>query len=142
MHGLLVLIVLISGLQTKATESEEWERIRSMAETQHEIVMLLIKNGEYTKVPEASKKIFSLKFPPEQEHLLVDEGHILTDALMRLNQFDLAHQILDQAIEAAKLDSSKARLYKEKAYLLKKQGKDDEAMGLFEKALKLEESAP
>jgi len=142
MPHLFALLILLLGPQTNIVDSQGWERTRSIAETQHEIVMLLIKGAEFDKVLNASQEIFSLSFPYAQEPLFVTEGRILAAALSDLQQYELAQALLDQALEAVNSNSSKALLYKEKAYLCTKDGKDDEAMKFFEKALELEKSAP
>ncbi|MFQ5928666.1 MAG: hypothetical protein ACE5MK_03140 [Acidobacteriota bacterium] len=137
-----LLFLLLYPQTTSKTEQENWEQIRSIAEAQHEIVMLLIKKTQFDKVLEASKKIFSLNFPYDQEHLFVKEGQIVADALIHHKQYELAHDVLDAALKAVISSKSKASLYKEKAYLCTKEGEDDEAMKLFEKALELEKSSP
>ena len=142
MPHLLALLILFLGPQTNMIDSQGWERTRSIAEAQHEIVMLLINGKEFNKVLNASQEIFSLSFPYNQEPLFVTEGRILATALSDLQQYELAQALLDQALEAVNSNRSKALLYKEKAYLCTKDGKDDEAMKFFEKALELEKSAP
>ena len=142
MPHLLALLILLLGPQTNIVDSQGWERTRSISEAQHEIVMLLIKGNEFTKVLNASKEIFSLSFPYDQEPLFVTEGRILAAALSDLQQYELAQALLDQALEAVSSNRSKALLYKEKAYQCTKEGKNDEAMEFFEKALELEKSAP
>ncbi len=142
MPHLLVLLILLLGPQTNIVDSQGWERTRSIAEAQHEIVMLFIKGEEFNKVLNASQEIFSLSFPYAQEPLFVKEGRILAAAISDLQQYELAQALLDQALEAVNSNRSKALLYKEKAYLCTKNGKDEEAMKFFEKALELEKSAP
>ncbi len=142
MPHLLVLLILSLGLQANIVDSQSWERSRSVAEAQHEIVMLLIKGKEFGKVLRASREIFSLKFPYNQEHLFVTEGRILSGALNDHQQYELAQALLDQALRAVNSNHSKALLYKEKAYLCTKEGRDDEAMEFFEKAVELEKSPP
>ncbi len=142
MPHLLVLLILLLGPQTNIVDSQSWERTRSIAEAQHEIVMLLIRGEEFDKVLNASEEVFSLSFPYDQEPLFVTEGRILAAALSDLQQYELAQALLDQALEAVNSNRSKALLYKEKAYLCTKDGKDEEAMKFFEKALELEKSAP
>ncbi len=142
MPHLLALLILLLGPQTNIVDSQGWDRTRSIAEAQHEIVMLLIKGAEFDKVLNASQEIFSLSFPYAQEPLFVTEGRILAAALSDLQQYELAQALLDQALEAVNSNRSKALLYKEKAYLCTKDGKDDEAMKFFEMALELEKSAP
>ncbi len=142
MPHLVALLILSLGLQANIVDSKNWERSRSVAEAQHEIVMLLIKGNQFDKVLQASQEIFSLKFPYNQEHLFVTEGRILSSALFDQQQYEMAQALLDQALRAVNSNSSKALLYKEKAYLCKQEGKDDEAMEFFEKAIELEKSAP
>ncbi len=142
MPYLLALLILLLGPQTNIVDSQGWERTRSIAEAQHEIVMLLIKGEEFNKVLNASQEIFSLSFPYAQEPLFVTEGRILAAALSDLQQYELAQALLDQALDAVNSNRSQALLYKEKAYLCTKDGKDEEAMKFFEKALELEKSAP
>ena len=142
MPHVFALLILSLGLQANLVDSQNWERSRSVAESQHEIVMLLIKRKAFDKVLPASREIFSLRFPYNQEHLFVTEGQILSGALYDQQQYELAQALLDQALGAVNSNSSKALLYKEKAYLCKQEGKTNEAMEFFEKAIELEESAP
>ncbi len=142
MPHLFALLILSLGLQANIVDSQSWERSRSVAESQHEIVMLLIKGKAFDKVLRASQEIFSLKFPYNQEHLFVTEGQNLSGALYDHQQYELAQALLDQALRAVSSNNSKALLYKEKAYLCKQEGKTDEAMEFFEKAVELEKSAP
>ena len=139
MRSRLALLILLLGPQTAF--SQNWEQIRGSAERQHEMVMLLIRNGDFGRVLEASRQIFSMRFPPSQEHLLVQEGRILSEALARQQQFQLAQGLLDQALGGVRSNRSRIDLYKEKAYLYTKQGKDKEAMEFFERAMELEKSA-
>ena len=138
----LLALLLLLGPQTNMIDSQGWERTRSIAEAQHEIVMLLINGKEFDKVLNASQEIFSLSFPYNQEPLFVTEGRILATALSDLQQYELAQALLDQALESVSSNRSKALLYKEKAYQRTKEGKNDDAMEFFEKALELEKSAP
>jgi tetratricopeptide (TPR) repeat protein len=142
MPHLFALLILSLGLQANIVDSPSWERARTVAEAQHEIVMLLIKGKQFDKVLQASQEIFSLRFPYDREHLFVTEGRILSGALYDHQQYGLAQTLLDQALRAVNSNTSRALLYKEKAYLCNKEGKDDEAMEFFEKAIELTKSAP
>jgi len=142
MPHLFALLILSLSLQANLVDSQGWERSRSVAESQHEIVMLLIRGKAFDKVLRASQEIFALRFPYNQEHLFVTEGQILSGALYDHQQYELAQALLDQALRAVNSNNSKALLYKEKAYLCKQEGKTDEAMEFFEKAVELEKSAP
>ncbi|MEE8350036.1 MAG: hypothetical protein V3R94_10715 [Acidobacteriota bacterium] len=141
MRSRIALLIVLSSLQT-AVFSQSWEHIRSSAERQHEMVMLLIRNGDFGKVLEASRQIFSLRFPASQEHLVVREGRILSEALAHNQRFQLAQGLLDQALRAVRSTPAKTELFKEKAYLYTKQGRDKEAMEFFGMAMELEKSSP
>lgn len=140
MIRVLPALILLLSVQTHPDARAKWEHTRRVAETQHEIIMMLIKNRKFGEVLPECKKIFSLDFPLDHEHLLVEEAQILTDSLVHLKETDLAHQVLDEALKAVHSNKSRAAIYKEKAFVYSKQGRDKEAMELFEKALKLEKS--
>ncbi len=142
MPNIFVLFLLLFHPQSATDSEKNWEQMRSTAESQHEIVMLLIKRQDFDKIATASQKIFRLRFPGDKEHLLVREGQILADALIHHGQHELAHRVLAQALNSVRSNLSKAHLYKEIAYLCTKEGKDEEAMEHFEKAVELENSVP
>jgi len=122
------------------TAQDDWEKTRSIAEAQHEIVMLLIKNKQYDKVLPASKKIFALNFPPAREYQLVDHARLASASLSEQRNFTLAHQLLDEALKAVHTNKSKATLFKEKALICSKTGQDSQAMKFLEEAVRLEEN--
>jgi tetratricopeptide (TPR) repeat protein len=137
-------MIAFTGTALFATSQESWEEIRPIAEAQHEIVLLLIERKEFDKVPGAAREIFHLGFPEAQEHRLVKEAEILTNALLHHNQTRIAHQVLDDALLSVKTRGAKAKLHREKAYVYKKEGNTDEAMRQFELAvaLKSDDSEP
>ena len=132
------VLVFLSWTAWPFAIQQSWEDIRVMAEAQHEIVLLLIEREEFDKVPAAAREIFTLPFPPEEEHRIVKEAEILTSALLSHNRADLAHVVLNDALTNVKSPKNKARLHKEKAFVLRKEGKDDEAMQEFQKCVELE----
>lgn len=117
-----------------------WKDIQPIAEAQHEIILLLLEKQEFDKIPAAAKKIFDLDFPKDQENKVVKEAQILASALMKHNQIKIAHQVLDSAIESVTTKTALAALHREKAYVYRKEGKDNEAMRSFEKSMDLEKS--
>ena len=134
--GLLTTLLLASPVWT-ATQ-DNWEEVRVIAETQHEIVLLLIQKEEFDKVPQAAREIFKLHFPPDQEHRIVKEAQILTSALLHHNRTDIAHQIVSDAMRCVRQPQSKAELHKEQAFIYQQEGKNDDALREFEESLKLE----
>ena len=125
---------------TPLVAQNSWEEIREIAGSQHEIVMLLIEEKEFDQVPTAARKIFEMQFPDNQHHLFVKEAEILTDALLQHNQTQIAHQLIEMARNAVKANKHKAALYREQAYVYKKEGNRDAAMECFQKSIELEQS--
>lgn len=132
------LALLFTLLLTPVPSQQSWDEVRHIAETQHEILLLLIEKKEFDKIPKVAGEIFRLPFPAEQEHLVVKEVEIITDALLHHNQLALAHQILDDALKCVKTNRSRSQIHREKAFVFKKEGKADAAMAEFEKSVKLE----
>ncbi len=123
MSKFLPLLMLLT-VPLLLEEKEEWERVRGIAEAQLEIVILLIKNGEFDKVVEATNKLFRLDFPRRQEHRLVHGTQIISDSLVHKDRCDLAHNILDKALKNLRSKRSHAEIYRKKAYVCKVEGKD------------------
>jgi hypothetical protein len=134
----LPLLLTFLLLPASVQQNPDWEEVRHIAESQHEILLLLIEKKDFERIPKVAGEIFRLPFPPDQEHLVVKEIEILTDALLHHNQLALAHRILDDALRCVKTTRSRAQIHREKAYVFKKEGKTDEAMAEFEKSVALE----
>lgn len=135
---LLYLAAFPSPLQAQTQPQQEWDQLRDEAESRFEIVKILIKQGKFDGLLTETGKLFSVHFPPEQEYRLSKSAVTICKLLTNTEQVPLAHKVIDQAIEAVSRNQLKADLYKEKAYLFKMQGKDDEAMKCFERALQLQ----
>ena len=136
-----ILAALLLGGNLILAEESEWDQTRRIAESQHEVILLLIRDKAFDKVLDGCKKIFSLSFPRDREHLLVKSVSVFADSLVRQEQLGLARQVLDAALRAVRFKPSKATLYKEKGYISKVEGKDQEALDFFEEAVKLDQSA-
>ena len=136
-----VLTLMMLFAAPLAAQEDSWERTRSVALTQHEIIMLLIENQQFNQIPDAAEKIFELEFPEDHENLLVREAQLLTDALLHHQEIVIAHQVLDIAIKCVRTDKVKAGIFREKAFLFKKEGNSEEALRYFEESLELERKA-
>ena len=135
-----ILAALLLGGNLILAEEGEWDQTRRIAEAQHEVVLLLIRDKAFDKVLDGCKKIFSLSFPRDREHLLVKSVTVFADSLVRQEQLGLARKVLDAALRAVRFKPAKATLYKEKGYISKVEGKDQEALDFFEEAVKLDQS--
>lgn len=115
-----------------------WDDVRKAAEAQHEIIVLSIKLNNFNQVLPEIRKVLALKFPQEHESKLSREIDLISDELMHRNQFEIAYKILDEGMVPLRVNSNKATLLKRKAYILKKQGRDEEALQCLKQAVALE----
>jgi tetratricopeptide (TPR) repeat protein len=134
----VLLSVLIPGAHLLSAQKDDISRTRSFAESQHEIVVILVKKKEFAKAAEEANKIFQMKWPDGQEPLLLTELRNLSTYFADNGQPALAVRLLETNLEVFKARSSKASIWKEKGYLLEKMGKHDEALECFREAQRLE----
>jgi tetratricopeptide (TPR) repeat protein len=124
--------------------AQAWDlgKTRSVAESQHEIVMILIRKKEFDKAAEEANKIFQMKWPEDQEPVLSKELIGFADEFHKDKQSALAVHLLETNLSMFKTVKSKAAIWKEKGYLLEKMGKHDEALDCFREAQRLEKMGP
>jgi len=119
------------------TQGEAYEQVRARAADQHEVVMLLIKKGVFGRVIAETRKLLAIRFPAEHESQMVSSIVAIAMALANQSRPDLAQQVLDDGLRSATLAKSKAELYRRKALLFKREGKEDEAIRFFKMAMDL-----
>ena len=117
---------------------QEIEKMLSIAEAQFEIVKILIKQGRFDKVLPEMKKIYELNLPEKFEQATAESASLAADLLVNRSQFELAHQVLDEAFGHMRRNENKAALLKVKAYVYKSEGNLDKAFECFERAVALE----
>lgn len=135
---LLVAAFLLSAGMLPVLSRDDLGRTRSLAETQHEIVMLLIKQKEYRKAVSEADKIFSMDWPEDQEPLLLSELRLLSDQFLRQGQASFSLQLLERNAKYFRTPASRIAILKEKGYIHKCIGQDDKAMEYFKEAMRLE----
>jgi tetratricopeptide (TPR) repeat protein len=136
---LLINVIPVMALPADQTNAPaSLEKTKSMAEAQHEIVVLLIQKKDYEKALEEANKIFDMKWPDDQEPLLVKELSNLADQFLRSSQAPLGVRLIDRNFGRFKKSSSQAALLKEMGYLYKSLNQGDKAIEYFRKARDLE----
>jgi tetratricopeptide (TPR) repeat protein len=135
----LMLTGLIPAFSGQLDSPIALDRTKSMAATQHEIVMLLIRKGEYERALTEANKIFDMRWPNNQEPLLLKELLNVTGQFLNHRQAPLGLQLIDKNSKCFKTLSSQIAILKEKGYLYKTLNQNDKALEYFEKAKKLEE---
>jgi tetratricopeptide (TPR) repeat protein len=140
-----LLFLLVGGLEPllpsvapRSHSKDSLSRAKSRAETQHEIVMLLLEKKEYEKAEMEANKIFNMAWPESQEPLLLKELLILSDHFLRQGQARLGLQVIEKNSKYFKNNSSRIEILKEEGYLHKSLHQNDEAIECFRKAQELE----
>jgi tetratricopeptide (TPR) repeat protein len=132
----VIPVIPLSAYQTDTLPS--LEKTKSMAEAQHEIVMILIKKKDYEKAAVEANKIFDMKWPNDQEPLLLKELLNFADQFLQQGQALLGARLTERNLKYFKKPSSQAALLKEMGYLYKSLDQSDKALECFRKARDLE----
>jgi len=114
------------------------KQMLSIAESQHEIVTLLIKQGQYQRVAPEMKKIFELNLPEKYDEAVAQSASLVAGMLVERQQFGIAHEVVNEALKRARLNESKAALFKVEGYVYKSEGNLEKALESLEKAIQLE----
>jgi hypothetical protein len=137
---LLVGISLILGMLPVAGQSELGNTKR-IAATQHEYVMLLIKNKQYDQAEKEACKIFEMKWPDGQESLLLTELLVLSDQFLRHGQPSIGLHLIERNTRSFKQTASQIAILKEIGFLYKSLNQEDKALEYFRKAQELEDKS-
>jgi tetratricopeptide (TPR) repeat protein len=113
-------------------------KTRSLAESQHEIVLLLIKKKDFEQALVEANKIFDMKWPADQESTLLKELLLLSDKFLRAEQAAVGIRLLETNLKSFRIPASQASIWKEKGYLYKGMGDSDRALECFRQAQRLE----
>lgn len=138
MASAVFVLLIFPTIPTLRAQSWGLDKTRKIAESQHNIVMILIKKKEYPQAAEEANKIFQLKWPDDQEPLLLNELLGFADQFHSCHQLAIGVHLLESNISAFKTNRSKAEIWKAKGYLLERMGKHDEALASFREAQRLE----
>jgi tetratricopeptide (TPR) repeat protein len=148
-YGRIAISVLLSAVLLAGTisftassagrpDSDNWEKTRSAAESQHEIVMLLLSKKEYDNALAEANKIFDMRWPDSQEALLLKELLLLSDQFLKHSQARLGLQLINRNSRCCKSTSSQIEILKQTGYLYKSLNENDKALDCFRKARELE----
>jgi tetratricopeptide (TPR) repeat protein len=141
----VLLIVLITGiipavpLRGQSDSPAALGKTKSIAETQHEIVILLIRQKEFQKALTEANKIFEMKWPEDQEPLLLKALLYISGEFVRQGQAGFGLQAIEGNSKFFKKLPSQVALWKEKGYLFKGMNQNEKAIDCFRKAQELED---
>jgi len=135
----VLMLCLLPTVPLRGSDSSiELGKTKSLAESQHEIVMLLMKKKEYQKAAIEAHKIFEMKWPEDQEPLLIRELLLISGRFVRQGQAGLSLEFIEQNSKCFKSTPSKIAILKEKGYLYKAMNQNEKAKEYFLKAIELE----
>jgi tetratricopeptide (TPR) repeat protein len=110
----------------------------SIAEKQHEIARLLIKEGRFDQVLPEMRKILDLNLQGEYEQPVAKSASFIAYLLGENKQYALGHELLDETLAKMRQPHNAASLLKVKAYLFKSEGKLSKAIETLERSVEIE----
>ena len=109
------------------------------AASQHEIISILIEEGDWNQAVAEFYKILDLDLGMESEGSLAEEVWQITEQLLEAGQYDFSHQIIDSTLERCKLPDNLFTLLILKGKVFKEEGKLKAALDAFRDAQALQE---
>jgi tetratricopeptide (TPR) repeat protein len=143
MTGLILAVPCSSAPALAQNAPLSTDQKISIAENQHDIAKLLIKEGRYDRVLPEMRKILDLNLQGEFEELVAKSSSFIAYQLAENKQVALGQELLDETLARMKQGANIASLLKVKAYLYKLEGKLQKAVETLERAVQIErQSAP
>jgi tetratricopeptide (TPR) repeat protein len=132
-------LAFTAGLTVSLCQAQESDlaTIRKIAESQHDIVMILIKKQEYTKAADEADKIFALKWPATQEDVLRKCLLGYSDVFRHDQHPEIALRLLDKHMNLFKSNKNRSDILMDKAYVLEGMNRHDEALECYREAQQL-----
>ena len=124
--------------ELKQNRSEENKNKLRYAASQHEILSILIDEGDFEGIIPEFNKILELGLEGDDERLVVKEALIIADRLMRLEQFTVAHEIIDETLEVTHQRDNQFSLMMMKGKIFKEQGQIRKALRAYKEAQKIQ----
>ena len=134
----ILLLFICTGLAlgspnvSVVADSEE-AKLR-YASAQHEIISILLQEGDFDAILSEFEKILALNLRDENEKLVVQEVWIISDKLVPAGQFDLAHKLIDSTFPKIADPGNRFTLQMLKGKIYKEQGLLKEAIELYRSA--------
>jgi tetratricopeptide (TPR) repeat protein len=114
------------------------DQMLSIAEKQHEIARLLIKEGQFDRVLPEMRKILELNLQGEYEQAVAKSAGFIAYLLTENKQYSIGHELLDETLARMRLTQNVASLLKIKAYIYKTEGKLGKAIETLERSVEIE----
>ena len=105
---LLCNLTLVTNAQ-EITESADLEAQLRFAASQHEIIKILLDEDRYADVLPEFSKILDLDLTGEDEKPVVQEAWLIGERMREMGEYDLAHEIVDGALD--ELEAFESQFY-------------------------------
>ncbi len=137
----LALSVGMSGNAFEHGQASTQNEINKLqfAASQHEIIAILLEEGDWNQAVTEFYKILDLDLGVEAEGSLVEEVWQITEQLLEAKQFGFSHEIIDSTLERCKLPDNRFTLLILKGKVFKQEGKIRAALDVFREAQALQE---
>jgi tetratricopeptide (TPR) repeat protein len=124
--------------QSQAENDPALKQMLSIAESEHEMIKLLIRQGQFQRVLPEMKRILALDLPIKYEGAVAQSASLISEMLVEKSQFAIAHELIGESLIKMRLNENKAALWKIQAYVFKSEGNLDQALECLQKAIDLE----
>lgn len=141
-HRLFLVIVLVLGISvcTSMPVPASIDPIKiekqdlKFAHAQHEIILLLIKDGDFNRAWEETERLLEVHVTPATEQeMMVRSLTIIAEKFFQKGRVDLSLQVFDGAIQNITDRTALSRIYLNQARLYKTQGLNQKAIESYKK---------
>jgi hypothetical protein len=101
-------------------------------------VILLIRKKDFAQAKVEAAKIFDMKWPVDQEPLLLKELLLLSDQFVHNGQARFGLELLEENMKIFRTTESRIAIWKERGYIQKLLKNTDKALDCFREARRLE----
>jgi tetratricopeptide (TPR) repeat protein len=130
---LLCSLTVITNAQ-EVTESADLEARLRFASSQHEIIKILLDEDRYAEVLPEFWNILDLELTGEDEKPVVQEAWLIGEHMSEVGQYDLAHEIVDGALDELETSESQFYLLMLKGKIFQDEGLTEEALAAYREA--------
>ena len=139
----LVLLLMSTGLVMSSSNSgpigESDEAKLRYAASQHEIISILLKEGQFDRILPEFNKILGLDLGSENEKLVATETWVVADQLVSAGQYSLAHRVVDAGLAKMVTSENQFTLLMLKGKIYREEGRLEEAISVYRKAQDLKD---
>jgi len=136
--SLILLLVLSTGLVIGSPKisviADSEESKLQYASAQHEIISILLQDGQYDAALSEFQKILTLNLAGENEKLIVQEVWQIVDQLVAAEQFSLSHKLINIALQKMTRADNEFTLQMLKGKVYKEEGLLKEALEVYRAA--------